>query len=83
MKTLTARKFRLSFQELTEQVSVTLNRDGELVTLGTWTPISHPAATEAAIADMGRALSRNPIRSASQKDRDSLLRKINRTGSET
>ena len=49
MKTITARQFRVKFPTLEEQVSVTINRDGELLTLGTWTPtVAFEAAWRAA-----------------------------------
>ena len=38
MRQISARKFRLSFQELTEPVSVTLLREGEYTAIGTWLP---------------------------------------------
>lgn len=97
MKQITARQFRVKFPTLEEQVSVTINRDGELVTLGTWTPAGSDLGSEYGrlLAERDRLIDQgadpnelerpraplNPIRAASQKDRDAILRGVNRSGS--
>lgn len=53
MKTISARQFRLTFQELTEPVSVTRRTDEGYVTVGTWTPAKTTAYIE---GDFGRAV---------------------------
>ena len=78
MKQITARQFRVKFPTLTEQVSVTLNRDGELVTLGTWTPIGHTAVVYDDTADTSVQL-QSVYRAQAQADRDAILRKVNRS----
>lgn len=81
MKTITARQFRVNFPTLEEPVSVTINRDGELLTLGTWIPI--PAAVAGAVTGLvaeayEARTAADPIRATSQARRDAILRKISK-----
>ena len=47
MKTITLRAFRVAIGNQTEPVTVVKREAGEVVTLGTWTPLNVPQAIHA------------------------------------
>ena len=84
MKQISARKFRLTFQETLEPVIVQRrDRDGTIHLLGEWHPYVDGAQKRAAYETVTTGtLPANPIRAASQSRKDAILRKVNRTGQE-